>query len=113
MIVTYYAFDTPLKANVDVIQIYFLILTFGLFISLPVFLISVFVFRKMIKAEKSNLAIKTTLNIIALSGTSIIFYFIRGTTAFALALCYMTAVILSSIFFKIKKPNNELSDISK
>jgi hypothetical protein len=110
MILTYYAFGIPSEANVDVIEIYFLILAFGLFISLPVFLINVFVFRRMIKAGKSNLAIRTTLNIIALTGTSAIFYFINGSAAFALTICYSASVILSSILFKIKRETSELAD---
>src|SRR5882672_110448 len=83
----------------DALGIYFLYVTFGLFFSLPVFLLYLLTFNKIVKTKKSSLTVKVILNIVAVVGVIVTFSLIKGTSTFMASIFYSVALIVVSTFY--------------
>lgn len=92
-----------------VLGIYLLCLVIGLFLSFPVFLLYLFVFKKLVKTNIPTWLIKTILNIVALSGTGIIYLLVGdlGSLADDLYISYAVAIIIASFIFRLRSGSRE------
>ncbi len=93
---------TSSKLMGDAIGIFFLFVTFGLLISLPTFILYVLTFTTLIKKEISNLTLKIVLNTLAITGTVLTFLIIKGSMTELLIICYSTALIVGSFFYRVR-----------
>ena len=87
---------------VGVVETYFLFLTFGLFFSVPVFLLYLLTFNQLTKKINSNLTIKTILNTVGVIGIIVTFLIIKGSMAMMLAISYSVTLIISSVFYRVR-----------
>jgi Sec-independent protein secretion pathway component TatC len=99
-------FEPDYKFNSDMPGMYMLYVAFGLFFSLPVFIVYLLLFNLLIRMAKSMLLIKMALNLVTIIG---VFMTIKlmgfSEVTLSLPLIYSIAIIASSFFYKIKKEN--------
>lgn len=101
MMIIYDAFSSSKLMN-DAFVTCLLFVTFGLFFSLPVFILYVLVYNRIIKTDQSNLTIKIILNIIGVIGVVTTFSVIKGSITMVASICYSIALITGSIFYKVR-----------
>ena len=93
-------------------QSFWLALVAGLLISIiasvPVFLISVLVYNFLVRKMRDAAAIKVILNVIAIGGMSAILLINRRSDMMQFAWCYVLAITISSLFYRIKKVRNKV-----
>jgi hypothetical protein len=90
----------------DALGICILFIIYGLFFSLPMFILYLLLFYILIRQVNSIFIIKTILNAATICGTFITIQLIGGTMMTPkLALFYSIILIICSFIFKIKKPN--------
>ena len=91
------------SSQIDVIGIYMLFIIFGLFFSLPVFVLHLLLFNLLIRKTNSIFIIKTILNLITIPCIFIAIKLIGGTLMTPLlGLYYSVALIICSFLFKVK-----------
>lgn len=90
------------KDAASYLHIYPLFFLFGLFYSIPTFLLSYLVYNSMIKRTQSSLAIKTLLNLAIIAAVFLTFWIIGGSMAPTLSIAYSAAAVISSLFYKAK-----------
>ena len=90
------------KLMIDAVGVYFLFVTFGLFFSLPTFILYALTYNSIIKTNKSNLTIKTILNILGILGIVVTFSLIKGTLTMKASIFYSTALMIASLCFKVR-----------
>ena len=92
----------------DSIGIYMLFLVFGLFFSLPAFAFYLLLFNLIIRKTNSTFIIKTVLSLTTIVGVFVTIKLIGGTMMTPkLASYYSVALIICSLFYKIKKQNTD------
>ncbi len=90
----------------DAIGICTLVIIFGFFFSLPVFILYLLLFNLLIHKLASKFLIKTILNAVTILGVFITIKLISGTMMTPkLALYYSCVLLVCSSIFKIKKQN--------
>jgi Sec-independent protein secretion pathway component TatC len=90
----------------DAVGIFVLFIIYGLFFSLPVFILYLILFSVLIRKINSEFMIKTILNATTICGVFITIKLIGGSMMTPkLALFYSVALIVCSFIFKIKKQN--------
>jgi hypothetical protein len=90
----------------DAVGIYFLFVVFGLFYSFPVFILYLLLFSFLIRKTDSAFIVKTVLNLITIIGGFFTIKLIGGTMMTPiLASYYAVALIVCSLFYKIKEQN--------
>ena len=86
-------------------------MSLGLVLSLPVFLLYLFMFNWIIRRINSELIIKTTLDVAGILAIVVTFVLlIQGELAVAFAICYSIALVVSSLIFTIGPRKGELID---
>ena|SRR5260221_7627604 len=83
-------------------EMFFLFFLFGMFSSLPVLAIYYFVFKVFSKRVTSNLLFKLILNSIIILCVFITFRILNGSLELELSIVYSIAVIIGSLFLKIR-----------
>ncbi|MCD6068290.1 MAG: hypothetical protein K0S33_3116 [Bacteroidetes bacterium] len=88
----------------NALAVFVLFILFGLVCSFPVFAIYLLVFNVLIRKTNSVFIIKAILNVITIAGVFITVKLIGGTMmTVVLAAYYSGAIIICSLFYKIKK----------
>lgn len=89
---------------------------FGLFYSLPVFIVTFIAFKMIMKKEHNPLLVKVILNAIAVAGVFLTFMIIQGMNSLnwnsnrsglVFSLIYSASIILSSMFYKMRKEEDQ------
>jgi hypothetical protein len=84
------------------IQIYFLFVIYGVVFSLPVLLLYTLMFNWITKTNKSDIVIKTFLNVFTIGGVFLTFSLIGGSISMMASIAYSVAVLLASTFYKLR-----------
>ena len=85
----------------SIFSLFFIYIFYGVFLSVPVFLIYLLSFRILIQKKYSPLFIKALSDLLSIIGVFITFQIISGSEIYLLSIIYSTSIILSSIFCKI------------
>lgn len=98
----------------DLIETYPLFLMFGFVFALPAFIIYYLVYRAFIRTTLPSLAIKMLLNTVAIAGLIITLKLIFDSYIPTAIISYSIAVIISSLFFKLRplRSNEGVEDTS-
>lgn len=91
----------------NIIETYPLFLVFGFAFALPVFILYYLSYNLLVKTSLPAIAIKLLLNTEAIAGLMITLKLIGGTFVPTAILFYSIAVIISSLFFKLRTPESE------
>jgi hypothetical protein len=95
----------------NIIETYPLFLIFGFAFALPVFILYYLFYKLLIKTSLPDIAIKLLLNTEAIAGLLITLKLIGGTFVPTAMIFYSIAVIISSLFFKVRAPEREQKDL--
>ena len=77
---------------------------FGLLFSIPIFILNVWIYNKLLKTKKSDQTIRIILNAIAIAGVVIIISLITSSITSDVMLWFSTAVILGSLLLEVRPP---------
>src|SRR5687768_6704677 len=83
------------KVPNDAFGTYFLFVTFGLVFSLPIFILYVLTFNKLLQTKMSGWTIKIILDIVAVIGVIVTFSMIKGTMTLRASIFYSIAILLA------------------
>jgi Sec-independent protein secretion pathway component TatC len=86
----------------DAVGVYFLFVAFGLFFSLPTFILYALTYNSIIKTDKSNFTIKTILIVLGILGIVVTFSLIKGTLTMKASIFYSIGLIIGSLFYKVR-----------
>lgn len=90
----------------SVLETYPLFLIFGFAFALPTFILYYVSYKQIVRTAIPDVISKMLLNTEAITGLIITFKIIGGEFAPTAALSYSISVVLSSLFFKLRKPEN-------
>jgi hypothetical protein len=94
--------------NSDNFLVIILFIGYGLFFSLPAFVIFFIAFKILIRNPSSPLLIKIITDLISIGCLIITFLLIEGSMIFLGSIYYSASIIISSLFFKIYKSNKSV-----
>ena len=86
----------------DAVGIYFLFLAFGLFFSLPAFILYALTYNSIVKTDRSNLTIKTILNVLGILAIVVTFSLIKGILIMKASIFYSIGLIVASLFYNVR-----------
>ena len=102
LLMMYLSFFTDDTSNTT-LEMYLWYLGFGLFLSLPAFIVYFGVFSFIAKTIKNIITLKLVLNSVAITGLLVTFESIGGTFPIEhISIPYILAIMISSLFYKIK-----------
>lgn len=100
IILAYQAVATSYKMN-ETVGIYFLFVLYGMVFSLPTLALYLLAYNYLVKSGWPNVVIKAGLNTVAVLGIVITFQILGGSISTLASVCYASAVVFVSLFFKI------------
>jgi hypothetical protein len=90
------------NGSIDIVELFPVFILFGLVFSIPCFFIYYFIFIRLSKTNLSPILIKLILNTLAVMGIIVSWKIMEGSMADQLTIIYSIAVIVSSLFYRIR-----------